>query len=291
MQNFFYPYEQMLLELKSLKRTFSDKIQIQERAVTADGRSVWEVMVGDSKVGYHSLIHAGIHGREYLNCAVLMRLLKEYLEQGTFSDVCFHVLPMVNPDGCSISQSGHKGIRSPVLKEFLIQLQEDVDFSRWKANAVGVDLNRNFDSGWETYEGAKNPGLEKYKGPVPESESETKAILKLCEEWPIGCCVAYHSTGNLIYWDYGSTGQLHKKDKHLAELLWKATGYPLCAVQEEKADRAGCSDYLMEALGIPSVTIETGRQKTPLPRCEFAKIIGENRGIWDALASFLREEG
>lgn len=290
MQDFIYPYEQMLLELKSLKRTFSDKVQIQERTVTADGRSVWEVIAGESRADYHSLIHAGIHGREYLNCAVLMRLLREYLEQEPFSDVCFHVLPMVNPDGCSISQSGYRGIRSPRLKEFLAQIQEDLDFSRWKANAVGVDLNRNFDSGWAAYEGAKTPGFEKYKGPAPESEPETKAILKLCEEWPIGCCVAYHSAGNLIYWDYGSTGQLHRKDKQLAELLGKATGYPLRAVQEEKADRAGCSDYLMEGLGIPSVTIETGRQNPPLPVCELAQIIGENRGIWKVLASFLREE-
>ena len=39
-----------------------------------------------------------------------------------------------------------------------------------------------------------------------ELEPETQAILKLCEEWPMGCCVAYHSAGSVIYWDYGSTG-------------------------------------------------------------------------------------
>ena len=291
MSNFCYPYEQMLLELQSLKAVFSDKIQIQKRAVTADCRSVWEVMVGDRASGRHGLIHAGMHGREYLNCAVLMRLLRAYLSEDIFLDVCFHILPMVNPDGCTISQRGISGIRSRRLREFLEKHHEREVFSRWKANAVGVDLNRNFDSGWEAYGGAEAPGAEKYKGAAPGSEPETQAILKLCEEWPMGCCVAYHSAGSVIYWDYGSTGELYKKDKQLAGLLSKTTGYPLRSARAEKADRAGCSDYLMEALEIPSVTIETGRQETPLPESEFWQILEENRGLWKALASFLREEG
>ncbi len=87
---------------------------------------------------------------------------------------------MVNPDGVTISQKGVDGISDAVLKSQLEDCyQQDLVsgnaysdsrqyFALWKANARGVDLNRNFDAGWEEYTRAANPASECYKERVPQ---------------------------------------------------------------------------------------------------------------------------
>src|SRR5699024_7698405 len=116
-------------------------------------------------------------------------------------------------------------------------------WKRWKANASGVDLNRNFSAGWQEYQGAPLPGPEKYKGPHPASEPDTRAILAAARDAPVCCVISLHSSGNLIYWDYGSSGNMHQHETALARLLSTATGYPADSVQKDTADAAGCSDY------------------------------------------------
>ena len=111
---------------------------------------------------------------------------------------------MVNPDGVTISQKGVDGISDAVLKSQLEDCyQQDLVsgnaysdsrqyFALWKANARGVDLNRNFDAGWEEYTGAANPASECYKGTSPASEAEAQAILSVSQNYDLDCCIAYH---------------------------------------------------------------------------------------------------
>lgn len=304
MERFFYSYQQLETDMENLQNKFPGKLQISCAAVTADGRRVWELTAGEMRARRHVLVHGGIHGREYLNCAVLMRLLEEYLASGMLRDICVHVLPMVNPDGCTISQSGMEEIKRPHLRSFLKTCWEEEKqramaagrklpeasryFSRWKANARGVDMNRNFDAGWETYGGPQNPGPEGYKGEAPGSEPETRAILELQKRQAFACCIAYHSSGRLIYWDYGSGKALQKQERRLAKSLGKALGYPLHSTVADGTDQAGCSDYFVRACGIPAVTIETGSSDCPLPSWEFEKIFQENRGLWEALENYCK---
>ncbi|MCQ4991560.1 peptidase, partial [[Clostridium] symbiosum] len=45
--------------------------------------------------------------------------------------------------------------------------------TRWKSNARGVDLNHNFDAGWDTLNPTLNHNsFTDYKGPSPLSEPE-----------------------------------------------------------------------------------------------------------------------
>lgn len=124
--------------------------------------------------------------------------------------LCVHVIPMANPDGVTISQYGPKGIHDKECRQILKQCREadGADgrdyWKNWKANARGVDLNRNFDVGWQEFQGSLRPSSERYKGDVPASETETQAILSIPQRYPVVGCMAYHSSGNLVYWDYGS---------------------------------------------------------------------------------------
>ena len=93
-----------------------------------------------------------------------------------------HIMPKYE---CSTGKSYRKkvcskhSIREDRLENAILtalQRQEANNFiQRWKANARGVDLNRNFDIGWASYIGAPAPYGEGYKGPSPASEPETQA--------------------------------------------------------------------------------------------------------------------
>lgn len=147
-----------------------------------------------------------------------------------------------------------------------------------------MDINRNFDAGWEEYEGAAEPSSEGFKGAFPGSEPETRAILNIAEKWHIDCSVAYHSSGNVVYWDFGSEGAIREADRRLAEAVSRITGYPMEATVENGADAAGCSDYFVKKCGIPAVTIETGSAQCPLPTWEFEPVCRQNRDLWPELA-------
>ena len=164
-------------------------------------------------------------------------------------------------------------------------------WKRWKANARGVDLNRNFDSGWRSFQGASMPSADHYKGPYPGSEPEVEAILSVAEEYPLACTLSYHSSGNVIYWDYGCGGELLERERKLARLAGRVTGYEQVSSIQDAQDAAGCSDYFVLERGIPSVTIENGAGECPLSMEEYPAIWSANRFLWPALARFLPDNG
>ena len=308
--NLKYSYAQMEQDLETLKTLYPDKIQTNVLAVTADSRNVIEVILGDTDASHHILIQSTIHAREYMNTVLAMNQIEDFLRYSEtkkyegftwaelFQDVCLHVIPMVNPDGVVISQEGLNSIQSEELREILTACYEndlasgktsaDMDsyFRTWKANARGVDLNRNFDSGWDEYVGANAPSTDCYKGEYPASEIETQAILSIAEKYPLDCCIAYHSYGNLIYWDYGSQGEIFQKDQSLANVIAAETQYPLHSTVASATDAAGCSDYFVLELQIPAVTIENGGTNCPLPIEEYQPMYQRNHNLWAALAYF-----
>ena len=303
-----YTYEQMLEDLNLMESKYPDRMCVREAGTSLDGRMIMEIILGDRKSPNHILIQASIHGREYLNTILVMKQLEDIIknfENGSYhgvsyqrllDNVCFHILPMTNPDGVTISQSGLDGIRDFFLRKQLEKCyQNDLEhgeggssreeyWRRWKANARGVDLNRNFDSGWKEYQSVTYPSSDHYKGEKPESEPEVQAILRLADEYPIVCTIAYHSSGEVVYWDYGSSGNVLEADRKLADLVSEITGYPKESSVQSEQDAAGCSDYFVLECGIPSVTIENGSGECPLSMEEFGSIWGSNALLWPALA-------
>lgn len=91
-------------------------------------------------------------------CALNDRLL--------FEKVGLAVMPSANPDEADRMAKGH----TYYLRK----------------NAAGVDLNRNFPSDWEVVDemyglNTADPTSLTYRGPVPASEPESKAIMKFIE--------------------------------------------------------------------------------------------------------------
>lgn len=172
---------------------------------------------------------------------------------------------MLNPDGVCISQE---------------------EEAQWKANARGVDLNRNFNAGWESLDGAKEPGAERYKGESPESEPETQAIVRYVEERQWDATVSYHAYGSLIYWHYGDNEEVNALSRDLGRAVRSQTGYPLDS--GEGVDSGGFKDWAMDELGIPSLTVEVGTRSCPLPEDEFDSIFERNKLVPAAVARWAR---
>lgn len=307
-----YTYEQMVKDLYFLSVRYPGLMTYDSLGVTADQRSIMEAVIGNPQASRHIVVQYSIHAREYINSLLAMRQLETYLENvsggGTFngrtytdlfSNVCIHLLPMANPDGVTVSESGLAGLRRERMQQIVHWCWEsDTGLGRtsqpieqylktFKANANGVDLNKNFDIGWSGYtDGVPVPSTDCYKGGAAASEPETQAILKAVESNPTVCVIAYHSSGDTIYWNYGTSGDILESDRYLAESVRNLTGYALS--NSKKYDHTlagGCADYFVWAKGIPSITIETGTGNCPLDISKFAHIWDKNKEVLPLLAS------
>ena len=312
-----YTYEDMTADLRELERSYPRLLRVESAGKTADGREILYADFGNPKASKQIFISAGIHGREALNTQVLMKHLEYALinydipsEEGMslrqVADECMiRIVPMANPDGVSISQLGLAGLKTEALREG-IQAIFEVDygeyqsyrdsydsmeeyFRHWKANAEGVDLNRNFpiDEWGRVTTGIGHPSSQKYKGAAAGSAAETAALVQLLGELenPL-CAVSLHSQGELIYWDSGQKGELRGTNLELAEALAAMTGYRM--VNTFTSTDATLEDYAALTMGIPSVNIETGTGSCPLAFEQLETIYEETEDLFWTLFSFFK---
>ncbi len=322
----YYTYDEMQQDLAALKAEYPAFLQLHSAGKSIEGRDITEVILGNIESKFHILIQASMHAREYMNTILVLNQMENYLQQKTrecsrnqssirktfpqnlfcfpsfskakgnihgvennIQDICLHIIPMANPDGVTLCQNIKAALVNPIVKLYVNSRYEaDNSIRKWKANARGVDLNRNFDIGWASYIGAPAPCAEAYKGPSPASEPETQAILRTASKYKFSCCISYHSSGNLIYWDYGCRGNVRKKELALANCASAAIGYPLHSTIQDAADSAGCSNYFVLKLKIPAITIETGAGECPLEAEEYTEIYKRNKDLWTNLYSVMQ---
>lgn len=238
---------------------------------SALGRKLYAVKIGEGKpVG---IAQYAIHGREYVTA---MLALEQY-KIGLFKGSCW-LVPLANPDGALLSQKGLDSVAKKNVAKRLLSLNNgERDFSLWKANARGVDLNVNFDAEWG--KGAKNvktAGAENYIGAKPFSEPETLALKEFTEKITPDYTVSYHTKGEEIYWYFYQSMRTCPRDKRLACALSLSTGYPLAYA---KGSVGGYKDWCIQSLKIPSFTVEAGADcyEHPLGSEAVEDIIAKNK--------------
>ncbi len=248
-----YTYEDMVEDINALVSKYPDRLSKEIIGTSVDGRDIFALVLGDPDAEKHVMLQAGIHGREYMNSQLVMKMTEYYcafyddgLYNGKtyrelFGKTAFHVIPMSNPDGVTISQFGTEKLNNPYLGDFLYSCYEidrqnlcyeintngdynwsdhykedgfvlaesgnprEITFDEyltiWKANANGVDINNNFDAGWADIDLKSWPSYGSYKGDGPVSEPETAALRDYAQRHDYECFVSYHSMGQLIYYD------------------------------------------------------------------------------------------
>ncbi len=307
-----YTYENMAEDLELLAMAYPDIVEVTTEGYSADGRAIFAVRFGNPLAKQVVFVQAAIHGREYLTTLLVMEQLEVYAKEydtgsyggktyrEIFSEVALVVVPMTNPDGVSVSQSGPESIRSEELRTLVESFYErdgagvtkEYFYKRYKANANGVDLNRNFAYGWEEYGGPPVPSADRYKGTAPGSEPEAQVLMLLTEREPVAAAVSYHATGSLLYWDFGQKDEIRERCRSLVETVHAVTGYRIVYAESDKQDEAGYCEWAVGVKGIPEVTIEIGTVAAPLPNSEFEGVWKKNKEVLAAVAEqVMRETG
>ncbi len=291
-----YTYARMKEDFVALHKAYPGIFSMQTLAQTADNRDIVLCVVGDPDAEYKILITAAIHGREHMTALLLMKLMEQYLssvqngQAADYQNVVFYVIPMLNPDGVTISQLGAEGIENENLRakvERIIE-EENTQASLWKSNANGVDLNRNFPVDWDSLY-KRGPSATRYRGDSPLCEAETKAIETLMNAVAFDATVSYHATGSVQYWQYKQEGALLESTRALAQAVYQVTKYPLATSEaEEDLEGGGLRDWALMHLDIPSVTVEIGCLAAPLEKQEWTAIYQRNSGLFAELAAFMQ---
>ena len=301
-----YSYDEMITDLKQLKLRYGDLLTVNIVGTSLDGRYLCEAVVGNQESGKNVMIQGGIHGREYMTPLLIMKQLEMALSQystgnyqGTgyaamFQQGAIHFLPMGKPDGVSISQYGLSAIRSPGLRSIVEEAyRQDLASGRtsmpierylnyWKANGRGVDLNGNFDAGWDRVYDVGYPSYSSYKGTAPCSEPESMALFNLANKYPWSAVVNYHSMGEVVYWDFEGN-QVEVQSNELADLAIGITGYR----KLESSGAGGYKDWLqIKENPVPSITIEVGSVACPMPVSEWDNVWTKNQNIWAAMLHY-----
>lgn len=291
-----YSYPRLSNDLKTLSKLYADRMSYHSIGTSLDGRKLYEVILGNPDAKKKIMVTANIHAREYMTAQLTMKLIEFYCKnyytgmyEGSyfselFENTAFYIVPMVNPDGATISQFGISPIRSPKLQKILQTIikkyrYSSYDIKRWKSNARGVDLNRNFDCFWE-YAGANlKPSGWNYRGPSVLSEPETQAIVNRFLEIEPVAELGYHATGSIIYHDYGTTGKLTRTNEKFYYAIRSLTGYSSAPSFSVYA-AAGFGDWVTHEKGIPSLCIEIGVNAAPIPIREFPSVLSKNLFVY-----------
>jgi len=286
-----YSYDEMEEDIKSLVKKYYGLIHYKVIGKSEDGRNIYDVIIGNQNAPKSMLVVSTLHAREYMASLVCMSQIEYYLQNsqekvsgqnvGTvFSQIAIHYIPMANPDGVTISQSGFGGIKNANLRKKLSKISNG-DSIRWKANARGVDLNRNYPY---KFKKSGKAGSEGYSGKSAASEAETKAIVSLIQslkQKELSGVINYHATGSIVFGGCTKKGKLKEDTQKMYDLARQITGYADSAAYE-KENSGGIGslrEYIMYKQKVPSITLEVGWAACPGPISEFPAIWSRNKTL------------
>lgn len=223
---------------------------------------IYAVHLG-SYEGKQILIEGGIHAREYPSTLVLIRMI-QYLSEVELNGGVY-IIPLSNPDGARLVLDGLDFITCQKLKDYILHINDgSTDFSQWKADAMAVDLNVNFDALWG--EGSQNvfcPAPANFVGYYPESEREVRALIDFSYRVRPDLTLSYHTKGDVIYYGFELLSESDlMRDTQIAEYISTINGY---TPTKTVGSVGGYSDWASEYLGVPAFTIEIAPASAPTP--------------------------
>ncbi len=219
------------------------------------------------------LFVGGIHAREDFSVMLCMNMIEQYCYyyshdkmfddfdvRSIINNVDMYFVPVANPDGLNIV---HNGIESSSNYEKLKDMKIwGEDHTYWKANANGVDLNKNFDDGnWNIrtcIPGTDVPCSDRFKGYKANSEPETKALINFCTENNFSLMVTYHCSGNCTFWaDSGTHHMFNGLDEKIMDELNEKYIYRKTKVSADpKIYGCGFENWFRKRMKRPAFCVE-----------------------------------
>ncbi|MBB6454001.1 g-D-glutamyl-meso-diaminopimelate peptidase, partial [Salirhabdus euzebyi] len=299
-----YSYDRMTADIKNLAEKYPDLISYQSLGRTPYGREIWAVKLGkgDATVFFN----ASHHAREWITTNLVMEMIDQYSEAYKYNhtfegynvrkllnESTIWFVPMVNPDGVTLQQSGVNAFPANERSKLINMNKGSLDFKRWKANAQGVDLNRQYPAGWTNRE-VTAPSYKNYPGTAPLTAPEAKTIAHFTYLIDPEISVAYHSSGRILYWYYRTLPSNYNRDLGLAQTISNITGYSLVK-PDPNASGMGYTDWFIQEFKRPGFTPEVSYYvfETSPPLSVFHEewirnksmglyIASEGKKLWDA---------
>ena len=254
---------------------------------------------GERKV----IFTAAHHANEWITTPVLLKFAEDLataLESGEkifgipaqtlVKASTIYIVPMVNPDGVDLV-TGAAGPAEVARAARFAENYPQIPFpDGWKANLNGVDLNLQYPAGWlrareiKFAQGFTRPGPRDYVGRAPLTQPEVKALLLLTEAVDPDLVLAFHTQGEVIYWQFGGINV--PGAAVMGQEFARLSGYELADTPEESA-YAGYKDWFIQRYRRPGYTIEAGLGENPLPLSQFGNIYRDVLGILTTAATGL----
>jgi g-D-glutamyl-meso-diaminopimelate peptidase len=267
-----YTYHDLLNQMQLLKLP-NPYLSFEVIGRSVMGKEIIAIRLGQGKRTIH--YNAAIHANEWITAVLLIKFISEcvhcleeenYLWHGfniheLLQETTVWLVPLLNPDGAELVLDG---IKEHEFKQQLLEWNNDSeDFTGWKANIRGVDLNDQFPAHWEEERVRRQqlkPGPMNYSGDAPLSEPEASAIANFTLKHSFALVLALHTQGEEIYWNYRGFEPVEAEG--LADKLAAGSGYH--AVYLTDSD-AGYKDWFIQQFRRPGFTIEAGYGINPLP--------------------------
>ncbi len=225
----WWPYEMWVREMEMIENEYPDLVRIEQHGETTMHRAMYALHIGneDNTLAILGAIHASETGPE-----LLLKALRFMLQSRPelFNRVGIALMPAVNID-----------VRERTVNGFPF-------YERLNHN--GVDLNRNFDFNWgeQFVYGMSNAvfGSSTYHGPYPNSEEETKTVIRFLEKVNPVTLFVFDSgsviTEDKIYYDGVQEGTV---------LFRKATDLATLYSSVFRADHPNCGTFTCEPISFP----------------------------------------
>ena len=267
-------YAELLKRLAHLDKNYKVKII----GKTKFNRKIFAVEKIVDKSFSTAIFISSIHARENITSDLVLEMIEKNLfDKIDKFNLSFVV--MANPDGVEIQGGKIQEFSKRHQKKLLKMNGGKSDFSMWKANAFGVDINNNFDANWGTNIHSVIPSSQGFVGKKPFSERETKVIAKYTKKMNPFITISYHTKGEEIYFNFFQEKQELLRDEKIAKRFQESTGYVLRNV--EKTSSGGYKDWCVSKLKIPALTIEVGNDNLshPIEKENLSEIFEQNKSI------------
>ncbi|MCQ4087522.1 M14 family zinc carboxypeptidase [Saccharibacillus sp. JS10] len=293
-----YTYGVLTQDIRALAAKYPDIIEYKSIGKTLYGREIWAVGLGSGSATV--FFNGSHHAREWLTTTINMQMIEQYAAAYTenrkfegydvrdiLSKTKIWFVPMVNPDGVTLQQTGLQSFPTHVHQALITMNDGSRNFKRWKANAQGVDPNRQYDANWkELINNYYYPHWMGHKGKAPMTAKENKAMVAFTYEIDPEIAVSYHSAGRILYWNFRTPAVNYARDKRLADLFTAFTGYSQVSPSYNSNGGGGYTDWFIQKLGRPAFTPEIGIKngETNLPVSAFNEEWRRNKkiGLWIA---------
>ncbi|HAQ06708.1 MAG TPA: peptidase M14 [Bacillus bacterium] len=281
-----YDYAALTNDLNRLKNIYPF-IRLPSVGNSVLGKRIPEALIGDGAKRVH--YNGSFHANEWITTPIIMTFLNDYLLALTnhssirgllmspfYNQTTLSIVPMVNPDGVDLVLNGPPAVEP--WNNRVVELNNGSrDFSGWKANIRGVDLNDQFPAKWEL-EKERNPGRpgpRDYVGERPLSEPESIGMAELTRRRDFSRVLAFHTQGEVIYWGFENLEP--PESEAMVNEFARVSGYqPIKTIESY----AGYKDWFIQDWRRPGFTVELGFGINPLPLSQFDEIYEEALGIF-----------